>query len=215
MIDLFRFTRAAPRPAHAAGARAAASRLGRARLGAASLMLGLAFAGRVDAQPTDSAEVQLEAAFLVNFVRFTQWPPPRFPSPDSPYVLTVLGDSEVVDAVREVANAAGEIQGRRIRVQQVTSLRQADATEVLRRSHVVFVHGSTSITPQQLLPRIDGASVLTVGAGHDFTRHGGMLGLSRSGRRMGFTANVAAIQASGLSVSAKVLKLATPQGRRQ
>ena len=187
----------------------------RLRLSAASLLLGLAFAGRADAQPAPDAEVQLEAAFLVNFVRFTQWPPPRFPSPASPYVLTVLGDNDVVDAVREVATAAGEIQGRRIRVQQVSSLRQANATDDLRRSHVVFVHGSAKVTPQQLLPRIDGASVLTVGQGQNFTRDGGMLGLARAGRRMEFTANVAAIQHSGLTVSAKVLKLAQPQGRRR
>lgn len=187
----------------------------RLRVGVASLLLGLSFGGRVDAQPAPDAEVQLEAAFLVNFVRFTQWPPPRFPSPHSPYVLTVLGDNDATQAVREVASAAGEIQGRRIRVQQVSSLRQADATEQLRRSHVVFVHRSASVTARQLLPRIEGASVLTVGNGHDFTRDGGMLGLARTGRRMGFTANVQAIHASGLTVSAKVLKLAKPQERRQ
>ena len=184
----------------------------RLRLGAASLLLGLAVVGGANAQPAPDAEVQLEAAFLVNFVRFTQWPPPS--ASDAPYVLTVLGDSDVVDAVREVVNAAGEIQGRRIRVQRVSSLRQGNAAAELRRSHVVFVHRSTPIAPQQALAQVDGASVLTVGEGHDFTRLGGMLGLARSGRKMEFTANVAAIQASGLTVSAKVLKLARRPGGR-
>ena len=184
----------------------------RLRLGAASLLLGLAVVGGASAQPAPDAEVQLEAAFLVNFVRFTQWPPPS--AADAPYVLTVLGDSDVVDAVREVVNAAGEIQGRRIRVQRVSSLRQGSAAAELRRSHVVFVHRSTPIAPQQALAQVDGASVLTVGEGHDFTRLGGMLGLARSGRKMEFTANVAAIQASGLTVSAKVLKLARRPGGR-
>ncbi len=210
MVDL---ALRAPRASAPAGAAPRVAR--RLRLGVASLLMGLAFAGRVDAQPVSEPQVQLEAAFLVNFVRFTQWPPPRFASPDSPYVLTVVGDKRVVDTVQEVAHAAGAIQGRRIRVQQVSSLRDASSTQALRQSHVVFVHRTATIAPDQLLARMAGSSVLTVGDGSDFTRRGGMVGLGKVGRRMAFTANLPAIQASGLSMSAKVLKLATPQGRLQ
>jgi hypothetical protein len=50
--------------------------------------------------------------------------------------------------------------------------------------------------------------VLTVSDVPGFAAGGGMLGLVRSGRTLAIEANPDAIRASGISVSAKVLKLA-------
>ena len=50
--------------------------------------------------------------------------------------------------------------------------------------------------------------VLTVSDVPGFAAQGGMLGLVRSGRHMAFEANPDAIRNGGVSLSAKVLKLA-------
>ena len=173
-----------------------------------ALLVGLFFSAPTQAARSDLPRARLEAAFLVNFVRFTQWPVARFASVDSPYVLTVVGADDVASAVREVTDAAGIIHGRRISVRQVDGDDVRRHRQTMRGSHVVFVHRSAGIPSSDALRLVSGASVLTVGDSPGFARAGGMLGLVASGPRMAFIANPDAIRASGLSVSAKVLKLA-------
>src|SRR6476646_6569146 len=94
----------------------------RARRRAGVLLLGVL--GTIMQIPSVQAQqgtqaMQVEAAFLVNFVRFTQWPPDRFNDNGTPYVIAVVGGDDVAQTVRTVANAAGNIQGRDIAVVRV------------------------------------------------------------------------------------------------
>ena len=151
---------------------------------------------------------RVEGAFLVNFIRFTEWPRARFGGPRDPYVLVVVGSEAVAGAVRQVAEAAGPVQGRRILVRQVDGDQLRRQRDVLRASHLVFVDRSGGVAAQDAIELLRGTNVLTVGDSAGFVRAGGMLGLVASGPRVGFVANPAAIRQGGLSVSAKVLKLA-------
>src|SRR5690349_16710517 len=47
-------------------------------------------------------EVEVEAAYLVNFLRYTQWPPAKSPAAGVPYVVTVVGSQGAADSVRAV-----------------------------------------------------------------------------------------------------------------
>lgn len=156
--------------------------------------------------------LQVEGAFLINFLRFTQWPPARFASADAPYVIAVVGPDDVADTVRNVAGAAGAIQGRRVAVVQVdpedVEAKRQTAVEILRGCHLVFIASDDDDVHAQALKAVEGTSVLTVGDAPDFAARGGMLGLVRSGSHLAFEANLQEIQAAGVQVSAKVLKLA-------
>jgi hypothetical protein len=161
-------------------------------------------------------ELQVEAAFLVNFIRYTDWPAARMGPPGSPYIVSVVGSVPDVDVIADVASAAGQVGGRRILVRRVdpNTLRgshPADARPLLQ-SHVVFVLDESRIPCRTIRRLLDGASVLTVGDAPGFATEGGMLGLVRIERHLAFEANPAAIRASRLAVSAKVLKLARIRG---
>ena len=173
----------------------------------AALLLGVALVMPLAAQPLGNRELQLEAAFLVNFVRYAEWPRQRFTGASDPYVIAVLGSETTVDTVAAIARAAGPIQGRRIEVKPVDLFRRG-AGDRLRDSHVVFLQASAKATPRELLRAVDGMPVLTVSDVPGFAAQGGMLGLVRSGRHMAFEANPDAIRNGGVSLSAKVLKLA-------
>lgn len=168
-------------------------------------------ASSVQAQEGSQA-LQVEAAFLVNFVRFTQWPPNRFNNTDTPYVIAVVGGDDVAQTVRTVANAAGNIQGRDIAVVRVDPAdvegRQKQALDIVRGSHLVFVRSSDADVRRQVLAAVAGTPVLTVGDEPEFAARGGMLGLVRAGDHLAFEANPEQIQAAGVQLSAKVLKLA-------
>lgn len=176
---------------------------------AALALLALVIAGQgvANAQGNDQ-RARVEGAFLVNFIRFTAWPPHRFGDHRAPFVLTIVGSEDMAKGVRLVAVAAGPVQGRRILVQQVDGEDIARSRSLLRGSHVVFLDRTGGVPARQVVELVAGAGVLTVGDSEGFVRAGGMLGLVASGPRVGFVANPAAIRNGGLAVSAKVLKLA-------
>ena len=171
-------------------------------------------------------EVEIEAAYLVNFLRYTQWPAGSFAAPGAPYVVTVVGSQQAAASVRAVAAAASGIEGRAIEVRwlpQARGSREApfdsaqdvEARTQLRGSHLVFFHRSSGRVHPQVLTDLAAWPVLTVSDNDDFTSQGGMLGLVRSDQRIVFQANTSAIRGAGLLVSAKVLKLARSEPRVQ
>ena len=184
------------------------------RVGAACALL-LAFAGPARAQESSpTLEAQIEAAFLVNFLRYTDWPEDRALAPDAPYVITVVGADDVAANLERMAKVVAPVRGRRLEVRRLDFPPGADATvrtaisERLRRSHLVYVH-ETREPVEAILGELSGQPVLTVSDRDGFAAAGGMLGLRRRGGRMDFEANPAAIRNARLVVSAKVLKLAS------
>lgn len=156
-------------------------------------------------------ELQVEAAFLVNFVRYTDWPSGRLGPLGAPYVVSVIGSRDDAADVAAVAAAAGPIGGRRIEVRHVAPASlsaHASASNVLRASQVVFVREDSGVRCTTVRRLLGDAPVLTVGDATGFAAAGGMLGLVRVERHLAFEANPEAIREAGLRVSAKVLKLA-------
>ena len=156
-------------------------------------------------------ELQVEAAFLVNFVRYTEWPAFRRGAPGAPWIVSVVGSEGDAAEVAAVAYAAGPINGRRIEVRRVdpdSLSRHETAARRLQASHAVFVRGNSNVRCATVKRLLAGAPVLTVGDATGCAATGGMLGLVRVDRHLAFEANPDEIRAAGLSVSAKVLKLA-------
>lgn len=190
----------------------------------AAAVASMPVASPVRAQPARTpSEAQVEAAYLVNFLRYTEWPARSFDAPDAPYVIAVVGDASVAQSVRAVASAAARINGRAIEVRSIPGGRGTRAAPFdseqdrenllqLRRSHLVFFHASAGAIPAQALSDLWGQPVLTVSDVPDFARSGGMLGLVKSSGHIMFEANPVAIRNSRLMLSAKVLKLARLTG---
>jgi hypothetical protein len=181
---------------------------------AASLALVAGLACPAAAQETSVAlETEVEAAFLVNFLRYTDWPPERALPPGEPLVITVVGHEAMAAALVRLGEVVPPVRGHRIHVEQLEFPEGADATvraslsDRLRRSHLVFVHNSREPV-DAILGDLSGQPVLTVSDQPGFVAGGGMLGLRRLGGRIVFEANPDAIRNARLVVSAKVLKLA-------
>jgi len=159
----------------------------------------------------------VEAAYLVNFLRYTQWPEFSFATPQSPYVLTVVGAEPAANSVRAIAQAAGVVNGRSIEVRWIAdteflarkdAARRQQVDDKLRSSHLVFFHASAGSVGDAELAPLAGQPVLTVGDQAGFNAAGGMIELVSVAGRIVFQANPTAIRNAGLVVSAKVLKLA-------
>lgn len=172
----------------------------------AALLLSLALAVPARAQDVDPDRAAgVKAAYVVNFLRYTQWPATAFSGPAAAYRVVVLGDEAVARALRETARRPVLAGDRPLDV--ITADPTDDGT--LPHAHLVyFGAGVPHGTLVRLLATLPAQGVLTVGDGPGFCRDGGMLGLVLNDGRIVFDANSRAILSSPLVVSAKVMKLA-------
>lgn len=165
---------------------------------------------------------EVDAAYLINFLRYTQWPAQSFETAQSAYVIGVSGSEETAAAVRAVARAAGTVNGRPIEVRNVRAARASsigaeNASDAHRGNgwsglHLVFFHESGGVPSRQELASLAGKPILTVSDTPGFIAAGGMIELVNSAEHIVFAANPAAIADAQLVVSSKVLKLARLSG---
>jgi hypothetical protein len=148
------------------------------------------------------AEYELKAAFLYNFIKFTEWPPEELGKGDSPFIIGVLGKDPFGAALDKV------IQGEIIHHKPVVARRFARMDEAAATSHVLFISSSEENNLAGLLKVLGGQSVLTVGEMENFAQRGGIICLKKENNRIVFEINLEAAKRAKLSMNAQLLKLA-------
>jgi hypothetical protein len=168
-------------------------------------------------QDSEVTPAEVKAAFLVNFLRYTEWPAASFAGTATPFRVVVIGDGEVAEALQAVVRRSTRVGNRTLEVRSLRvperRLREGDPLpEELRDAHAVYVGESDRESTGRLLEVLRDHDVLTVGGQSGFAALGGMIGLREEGRRIVFDANPGAIRRSRLRVSARVLQLARVVG---
>ncbi len=157
---------------------------------------------RVSAQGSRPTEYQVKAAFLFNFAKFVDWPPNSFASPQSPFLICILGNDPFGQAIDETLRGQS-IGGRRVAVQRVR-----DASE-LRHCQMAFISSTEQRHLDSILQAVQGANVLLVGESPGFAAAGGAIQFEMQDDRVRFSINPDAAARAGLRVSSKLLSLAT------
>jgi hypothetical protein len=154
-----------------------------------------------------SREYDVKAAFLYNFITFTDWPANAFSTPASPYVIGVLGDDPFGSVLDEMVHGE-QIKGRPLVIRRFKHI------EDLHRCHILFICASESPRLNEILRWLKGQPVLTVADLPDFAQEGGGIGFI-SDNRVKLVINPAALRAVDLAVSSKLLRLAqlVPEGK--
>ena len=145
--------------------------------------------------PTES---QIQAAFLLNFTKFIEWPAGSLGAPYSSFNICVLGNNPFGAALDQVV--AGEVvYGRKVVIQKIDREPEAGFCQI--------VFTGTQDYDSKLLSRL-GRGVLTVGVGQSFIRNGGMIGFVLENRRVTFEINRQAADSAGLVISSRLLAVA-------
>lgn len=168
---------------------------------AAAVVLSSARAQEIDRLK----EAQVKAAYLVNFLRYTDFPPDDPGTATTAYRVVVVGDEALSVALQTAPAGRITINSRALSVVSPNpegNMREIPAAEL------VFVGQAQTERVAEILEALQGQPVLTVGDTTDFMQAGGMIALRLDGTRVVFDANPGAIRAAGLLLSAKVLKLA-------
>lgn len=173
------------------------------------LIAALAMPRGILARPADEGvdrarERKVQAAFLVNFVRFIQWPDSAFDAKDAKFIIGVQGDDALAQVVaRSVGGVT--VQGREI---QAVRLSDDAETESQASCHVLFLGDLSRQEREQSLQKLSGKPILLVSDANRFARIGGMVGFVLNNGKIGFEINREVLEKAGLKASAKLLKLA-------
>lgn len=150
---------------------------------------------------TAQPESGVKAAFVFNFMRFTEWPAQRVPSRDAPLALCVWnGDGQLAESMRSLAG--------RLVDQHPLRVLDIERVDELGRCHALFVAETAprGATPAWLR-RSESLDVLTVGDGEGFAAGGGMIGLAYDGNKMRFDINDKAVRRSTLRFGSQLYQL--------
>jgi len=145
-----------------------------------------------------ASEYALEAAYIFNFIQFTEWPNKKR---NMPVTVLVIGDDMVRGAMQRIATASDKSGRNRLRIDPCTDL------TCLGRPQVLFIGSDQQAHLQQWLDSSKQRPILTVSDIPGFADKGGMIELIRRGDRLSFRINRKAIANSGLYVSAQLLQL--------
>jgi hypothetical protein len=148
----------------------------------------------------DVTEPSLKAAFLFNFVKFTDWPAEAL-SPELPLLLCVLGDETVRTELEQA------VKGSKIGVHAINVI-PVSFDGPLRSCHLLYVTGLDRRRSQELVEKVRDAPVFTASDLDRFAELGGILQLFVEGGKMRFAINPASVLRARLRISSKVMALA-------
>ena len=144
----------------------------------------------------------LKAAFLYNFVKFTDWPSDSL-APGQKLLLCITGDDAVADGLQQTIKAHPMIGEHEVTAHAVN----ADDKR-LRSCHLLYVGGLYQKGFIQVLEGLKGVPVFTVSDRDAFTESGGVAQLILENDHVRFAVNPMAAERARLRISSKLLTLA-------
>jgi hypothetical protein len=174
---------------------------------AAALALS-ASASAQDLSSTETSEYLIKAGYIYNFAKLVEWPAAAARK-GQPIVIGVLGNDGFAGVLERTVN------GKRVddRSLVVKRLKAKDVKDC--GCQMLFVAAAESAQVDEVIQSQTAAPVLTIAEAPDFANRGGMIALVLQDSKVRFIVNVHAATQAGLSISSRLLALATVvQGSR-
>lgn len=146
-----------------------------------------------------SLEYAVKANYLYKFAPFVEWPPRLFAQPSTPLTVCVLGEDPFGGALDEAVRGQ-TFNGRPIVVRRIAVIQPGP------QCHVLFISRPTGQSVADALKVVADEPVLTVTDSR--VGDAGIIHFVMDDGHVRFDINEAAAQASGLSISSKLLSLA-------
>lgn len=148
------------------------------------------------AETPDPGEYRVKAAFLYNFALFTVWP-------DTGRTLTVC-----IEGTDPFGAELDPLQGKPIGERTIAIQRLARG-DPLAGCQIVYIAPTAIGRLPRILERLGGSATLTVADSPGAAQQGVALNMAVTRNKVTFEANLAAARAAGLTLSSKLLRLAT------
>jgi hypothetical protein len=163
-------------------------------------------------QPAEEAplsEYRVKAAWLLNFARYCDWPATAFADATSPYVVGVAGKDTFGEELEKV------FEGRTVKGRKFLPRRVSTEPDI-RACHLLFISPSERRRTAELLRKLHGLPVLTVGESPDFLDQGGIINLFLRDGSVRFDINLEPARIGRLKLDANLLSVAVSvRGRNE
>ena len=162
----------------------------------------LAVHGVAAASPLDPLEDErlLKTVFIYNFAKFAHWPDGAWAAGETRLVLCVAGSDELAVTLERLTGQS--VGGHPVVVRPYAEGPAGESCKLL------YIAGSEHGHFAGLVEQVGLRPVLTISQIRGFADMGGMIQLYRDKDRVRFKINLAAVSASGLQLSARLLDLA-------
>ena len=152
------------------------------------------------ADDRETTEYKIKAAFLYNFSRFVTWPD-HDSQDDGKFNLCILGSDPFGELLDPLSGKP--VQKESLEIKRLTSLRQDHACQI------IYVSQAGTSNLEQTISDLQDQAVLTVSDIEGFTTIGGIIQFKLIDNKVRFYINIDAAKRAGLTISSKLLSLAT------
>ena len=178
---------------------------------------GSAICAQKDSGPVGYREYDVKAAFLYNFIKFTDWPENK-PAEPNKIIIGILGQDQFGNSFDSVQNKL--LQDKMLVIKRygkfVNLCKDSNGNtanpcakqEDLKKCHVLFICKSETPQLKQIFEAISAGSVLTVGECDEFLDAGGMINFILHDKKVAFEINTAATKNAEIQINSRVLRLA-------
>ena len=170
-----------------------------------------------DPAPVQYEEHQVKAAFLYNFIKFTDWPAGKVAEPNT-ITIGLLGEHKFGNAFDPVKDKP--VKDKRLIIKNLGKFRKSfpsdDAGKLelanyinqLRKCHVLFICDSERENFKAIIEAVKGWGVLTVGETEDFLDLNGIITFIPGTEKIVFEVNQKVCEQEGMKISSTALRLA-------
>ncbi len=153
------------------------------------------------AQVDPQSEHKFKAVYLYNFLKFVDWPNGAFADQSSPVRIGILGNDQLTKLLGETVGSE-KIGDRSVVVAQISTLNE------VQECQMVFVSRTEKDRYREILTKVKGKPILSVGEEEEFFQMGGAVNFYFEGKRLRFEINLKSVKAAELTANSKLLRLA-------
>jgi hypothetical protein len=153
----------------------------------------------VETQQITAEEEKVEAAFIWQFLQFIEFPAPA--NPQESFVIGIVGTTRVESFLNDIVRQKQLSDGRALEVRKISN------PDEMLRCNVVFVAPTETPRLPQILGKVRGKAILTIGRDDEFLDRNGLMNFYVENARVRFEYNIDEIPNSKLRFSSKLLRL--------
>jgi len=146
-------------------------------------------------------EMQVKAAYLYNFTKFVYWESPEGESQPASITIGFYHADLIADFLEKFV--ASSVQKPAIIIKRIANL-----DEGFSDCQLLYIDQSQKNDLPQILQRIKGSKVLTIGDMSGFAHKGGMIGFYLEDGRLKIEIDLTEVNNAGLKLSAKLIEVA-------
>ena len=170
-----------------------------------------------DDEAAENREYKIKAAFIYNFIKTVEWPPEHFEDANA-IVVGIIGRNPFGDAFKPLENKVVKDKHLVFRVfkgpsennnEDSDEQQQMFDVEGIRLCHILFICSSEAGHIDEIITAVKEYPVLTVSEVDGFLSAGGIINFVPGLNQPVFDINLAASRKVGLTISSKLLRIAS------